>query len=133
MQRFIIPWILLLLPCSIGGMSSIQLKLTPLIGGPSFFPIHVKVIVAEDHIYDFVPIDARNPQVTSALLQGKHVSGEIRRMGDKKCNSHLVEIAERFADDYDDTQLHIISNNCWTFALRLLWELQTQQRKGNLG
>jgi hypothetical protein len=112
-RRHLLLLLVVFLPVCIDGMS-IQLKLSPLIGGPSFLPIHVKVVVSEDHIYDFVPMDARNPQVTSDLLQGKHVSGEIRRMGEKQNynSSHLVEIAERFVDNYADTQLHILSNNC---------------------
>ena len=123
----IVLWLLfpLLARCT-NGMH-VQLKLSPLIGGPSFIPIHVKVIVAEDHIFDFVPLNAANPHTTFDLLRLKPVPGEIRSTGRKQNQSPLVDRAEKFVIEYENTNLHLLNNNCWTFALLLLCELRKAQ------
>jgi hypothetical protein len=127
MMISIVLWLLfpLLARCT-NGMN-VQLKLAPLIGGPSFIPIHVKVIVAEDHIFDFVPLSAAHPHTIVDLLRFKPVPGEIRSMGRKQNQSPLVDRAEKFVIEYKDTNLHLLYNNCWTFALRLLCELKETQ------
>jgi hypothetical protein len=106
---------------------NVQLKLSPLIGGPSFVPIHVKVIVADDHVFDFIPLNAAHPDTIVDLLCLKPVPGIIRSMGRKQSQSALVERAEKFVIEYRDTNLHLLTNNCWTFALHMLCELRKTQ------
>jgi hypothetical protein len=70
------------------------LQASPLIGGPSWLPIHVKVVVSADtsaasngveslkeqFAFDFVPVDATSPSTMAELLQLKHVEGTIRKV-----------------------------------------------------
>ena len=111
---------------------SVSLKLSPLIGGPSFLPVHVKVVVDEDHMYDFVPINPTNPITIRRLMLLQSVPGEIRSRGLRHSTSsnccRLVKTAEKFVSDYDDTNLHLLHNNCWTFAMQLLWKLWQEAR-----
>ena len=106
---------------------SVQLKLSPLINGPSFLLIHVKVVVDDDHVYDFVPLNPTSQDTMNDLLQLKGVPGQIRMTAGPRQNrpssSLLAQKAEQFANNYSDTNLHLVYNNCWTFALRMLWEL----------
>lgn len=110
--------------CLYEASSSVRLKLSPLIGGPRFLPIHVQVIV-EDHVWDFVPQNPVDPQTTLSLLRFQSVPGTIRCLGRKQRSSYLVEIAESFVYGYANrTSLHLVTNNCWTFALQLFLELK---------
>ena len=127
---YLVRWLLFLLVVVArfaNGLNNVQLKLSPLIGGPSLIPIHVKVIVAEDHIYDFVPLNATDPHTIADLLRFQPVPGEIRSMGRKQNRSPLVARADKFVMEYKDTNLHLLTNNCWTFALLMLCELRTTQ------
>ena len=124
------PILWLLLPLLAASMT-IQLKLSPLIGGPSFLPVHVKVVVANDHIYDFVPLNAADPETIAGLLRLKPVPGEIRSMGRKQNQSPIVEKADTFVNGYSNTDLHLVYNNCWTFALLMLWELLLTKEPNN--
>ncbi|GKY92302.1 hypothetical protein MPSEU_000201300 [Mayamaea pseudoterrestris] len=63
-----------------------HLETFPLIGGPPWLPLHVKVIVhvldEEDNkstvAFDFVPVDATNPATLQSLLQLQSVPGCVR-------------------------------------------------------
>lgn len=82
------------------------------------------MVVAKDHIFDFVPLNAGDPETLTSLLSLKSVAGEIRLLGKKQTQASLVERAENFAKNYPNCDLHLVSNNCWTFALLMLWELK---------
>jgi hypothetical protein len=135
----------------------IAFQWSPLIGGPSWLPLHVKLsIEAGDgtwHQLDFVPTDATNPEVTGRLIALQCVPGDVRyaysgcslmgqpleyrivlqsedavrpwRQQQQKSlvsafsTTHVVDRAVRFAASYPDRNLHLLTNNCWTFALRL--------------
>ena len=113
----------LLFPMVTASMG-VQLKLSPLINGPSFLMIHVKVVVDHDHVYDFVPLNPTNHDTIDDLLRLKRVPGQIRSTSRRQHRSPLVKKAEKFVNNYNDTDLHLLYNNCWTFALLLLWELR---------
>lgn len=126
--------LLVLIPAVVAALSSIELKLSPLIGGPSFLPIHCKVVVAENIVYDFVPIDPLNIDVTTKLLKLQAVPGEIRRTtriksGGNNDSSQLVAKADNFVDQYANRNLQLLTNNCWTFALQLSWYLMVESKK----
>jgi hypothetical protein len=149
----------------------VALEWSPLIGGPSWLPLHVKLsIEAGDgtrHQLDFVPTDAANPEVTGRLMALQCVPGEVRytlcgknlnstnemrqpyddrivfrsddetkrrwpsrRMGSirelfssSSAATPVVDRAVRFAASYPDRNLHLLTNNCWTFAVRLYLHL----------
>ena len=110
---------------------ALQLKLAPLIGGPSWLPVHVKVVVEEDHTWDFVPLNATSPETLQSLISLRSVPGEIRyyRQGGNAAtttgstSSPRIRSAQKFVDTYTDRDLNLIQNNCWTFALLLCWHL----------
>jgi hypothetical protein len=84
------------------------------------------VVVAKDHIYDFIPLNAADPDTVMSLVSLKAVPGEIRSMGKKQSQSPAVEKADQFVQNYSNHDLHLLSNNCWTFALLMLWELKSE-------
>jgi hypothetical protein len=134
------------------------LQLAPLVGGPKWFKVHVKVRLlkssGETHAWDFVPRDATRPETLAKLLSFQTVPAEIRyqqqqhrrrrRHGsavsdwvddqepppysDDNNNNRptranlVVTKANKFCETYS-LNLHLIHNNCWTFAVRLLWHL----------
>jgi hypothetical protein len=85
------------------------------------------VVVAKDHIYDFIPLNAADPSTVISLVSLKAVPGEIRSMGKKLTQSIAVEKADQFVQNYTNRDLHLLSNNCWTFALLMLWELKREE------
>ena len=121
----------LLLPLTASSLAT-RLLLKPLIGGPSFLPIHVAVVVDEDHIWDFIPLEARSEATTRTLLTLKAVPGEVRYKsnGKRKRMTTAATRAQQFARTYPK-QLHLIGNNCWTFALLLLWHLYRGDNANN--
>mmetsp|Transcript_8790 Transcript_8790/g.12454 ORF Transcript_8790/g.12454 Transcript_8790/m.12454 type:complete len:160 (+) Transcript_8790:170-649(+) len=128
----------------------VQLKISPLMGGPSWLPVHVKVVVEDEHVYDFLPKNPTSPQTLQKLLSFQQVPGQIRyngavssttlstaadnieRDGKLKSPETLSDMASKFCTSYP-SNLHLVTNNCWTFALSLIWYLNTeatQQKKG---
>lgn len=131
----------------------VQLECCPLIGGPPFLPLHVQVVVLCDdeddnkdvpvilddkerstekrikYKFDFIPQAATEPKTLAQLLSLQEVQGELRCLtplaGVASQSAALVDRAQAFTVDYDNPKLHIIKNNCWTFALRLLRHLNT--------
>jgi hypothetical protein len=107
----------------------IQLKTAPLIGGPSWLPIHVKVVVGNSHTFDYVPLNATSPSTLKSLIGFHAVPAQARvqvlqsfdapppssSIGD----DYSVERAKEFCEDYSK-DLHIVTNNCWTFAFELI-------------
>jgi hypothetical protein len=136
--------------------------MAPLIGGPSWLPLHVKLFIeAEDgtrHLLDFVPKDATNPDVTGRLMTLQCVPGDVRyachigggklgrqydtrvvldpsgdgaqylrapgrqRLGPRS-ELRIVERAVQYSAAYPDRDLHLLTNNCWSFAARLYLHL----------
>lgn len=116
--------------------SCIGLQLSPLIGGPTWLPVHVKVVLetdAGDYKWDFVPLKPSDPATLQKLLSLQAVPAEIRSYSQATASedsgdddvvpllnaSHLVQRAQTFCDEYPDRDLSLISNNCWVFAYRL--------------
>lgn len=111
----------------------VKLKASPLIGGPSWLPVHVKVVLQVDGIrdlvWDFVPLNATERETVQQLVQLKAVPGRIR-LPDVSFSStrdaNVLEIlaeAEKYCDSYGNTDLHLLWNNCWTFAVPLYFHL----------
>ena len=104
--------------------NKIHLECCPLMGGPPFLPLHVQVVVEEYHKFDFIPRDATKPETLLKLLTLQQVPGELRCIRTPQANettSYLTHKATDFTNNYQESNLHILSNNCWTFALRL-WQ-----------
>lgn len=121
------------------------LQTAPLIGGPSWLPLHVKVVLETDtksrHKWDFVPLNATSSSTLQRLVTLQGVPAEIRysmtqyEKKDTQDPSHqlleaheLIERAQSFCDTYPERDLHIVQNNCWTFALRLAQHLNKSLR-----
>lgn len=118
-------------------VEALQLKMAPLIGGPSWLPLHVKVIVEQNHTWDFVPLNATSPQTLQSLLSLRSVPGVIRHRcssggHDVTSLSPSIRRAQEFVDAYKNRDLHLINNNCWTFALMLYWHLLQTSEEGDV-
>ena len=128
----------------------LRLDVSPLIGGPSWLPIHVKVTLLEGtdgnhrrHSWDFLPNNATDPATIERLLRLEPVQGEIRYSYKENGQENRVVLLEdsitwlrrstgcslavdralRFSADYPSKDLHLLTNNCWTFAIRLWFVL----------
>jgi len=116
---------------------ALQLKVAPLIGGPAWLPLHVKVVVENDHTWDFVPLNATSPSTLKSLVTLHSVPGEIRYYRQKKKASDdaiispTIRRAQEFVNAYTDRDLNLIRNNCWTFALMLYWHLLRSDGEDN--
>jgi hypothetical protein len=209
------------------SLHSLGLQLSPLIGGPSWLPLHVKVVLVQEeetmvvasedhntakplstsaaaaaafqssppppppaiykHEWDFVPVNATSPHTLQQLLRFQHVPGQVRYRrcvvgvnGDAEhhgsgANGHATTTSSRaahivvassllfgdrskhsndhnngnseydqslpataaaiaFCQSYQPLELHLLTNNCWTFALRMmlsLWSLQPSNSEYN--
>jgi len=103
---------------SIPITKNVYLETAPLIGGPSWLPVHVKVVLDEVNKYDFVPKDAMSPETVQRLLSLKPVAAEARAFRVDP-GSFYSERASQFCKDYSK-DLHLVTNNCWFFAIELL-------------
>ena len=117
----------------------------PLIGGPSWLPLHMRVVLQQmdsnvRHMWDFIPLDATNPETLQRLVTFQSTPGAIRYNNqpitisdipakdttvfdskNKKDPGHdpILSKAVAYGQGYPDCNLHLVSNNCWTFAWRL--------------
>ena len=125
--------------------SYLGLQLSPLIGGPDWLTIHVKVVLetrnGEQHKWDFVPSRPSDPDTLRRLLLLQQVPGDIRYFApppppskgpQKTSNDELTRLeisrnketglvirhAQTFCEEYPNS-LHLVSNNCATFAYQL--------------
>jgi hypothetical protein len=163
----------------------LSLETSPLIGGPSWLPLHVKVVLRSQDLYhqwDLIPIDATNTTTLQKLVTLQHVPAQIRHriyattlpqneidptspqhelvrteiydaytlldMPDNvylsidnnavpKEKNHSLTLdayineedqlyivrAHRFCQSFmirTNMELHLIWNNCWTFAVQLV-------------
>ena len=153
----------------------IRLQLAPLIGGPSWLPVHVKVLIGIDDdeeeeeeeenrldgsslssppqpnfVCDFVPLDPASKETIQKLLTLQGVPAEARfvvvnnrtstnnTVGDALTETTEIdndtageqakvgELAKHFCEAYPK-DLHLIKNNCWTFAYKLIRHVQENQ------
>ena len=111
---------------SIAVASNIRFRFSALVGGPKWLPVHVKIVVDEEHIFDYVPQNATSPATLAKLLSLQAVPADARIFSDtdEESVSTSVERAREFCKEYDK-DLHIVTNNCWTFALDLIGYIQT--------
>ena len=109
----------------------IRLRPSPLIGGPPWLPLHVKFILRDeqkrDYVWDFVPKNATEKEVLTKLTALQSVPGVIRSevaptLASSKpslpITQDLVRSAQIYCNSYPQ-ELNLVSNNCWTFAIRL--------------
>jgi len=102
--------------------------LRPLVGGPSFLPLHVEV-AAHDLVFDFLPENPTAGSTTAALALGQGVAGSIRvrplRSECKPPRWRLIGYTSRPAEELSahansqPSELRLLDNNCWTFAASL--------------
>jgi hypothetical protein len=63
------------------ALPQVYFENSPLIGGPAWLPLHVKVVLDEGefvHKWDFVPLDATNATTLLSLLSLQSVPAEVR-------------------------------------------------------
>jgi hypothetical protein len=119
----------------------IQIKAAPLIRGPPWLPLHCQVIVDTTYVFDFVPLDATNTTTLQKLisLQVVPAIARIRRRRQeqtsttddhdtKPMSSSRVDRAVSFCRHYNK-DLHLIQNNCWTFAYDLVAHITMQKNE----
>jgi len=105
---------------SISVGDRIRLETAPLVGGPVWLPLHVKVIVDDDFIFDFVPKNATSRETLQKLLSLQSVPAEARTKWKPGAFGTIYsQRATGFCSQYA-RDLHLIENNCWTFALDLV-------------
>jgi len=120
---------------------SVCLELAPLIKGPSWLPLHVKVILQEqveyatvEHTFDYVPRYPTKISTLLSLLRLESVPGEVRSYSSETTDasaersnpsdstdselSVLLERANLFCESFSP-DLNLVSNSCWTFAVQL--------------
>lgn len=124
----------------------VRIQPSPLIGGPTWLPVHCKVVLDNSHIFDFVPRNAASTETIQKLIslqavpaivrtsrknQGRETEGIGRSLDIGSGNDDQMELyidrAIQFCEDYD-RDLHLINNNCWSFAFDLIqhiYQLQT--------
>ncbi len=100
---------------------SIRIETAPLIGGPLWLPLHVKVVVDEQNVFDYVPINATSPDTIQSLLTLKAVPAEarVKRLSSGGEATVYAQRARQFCASYTK-DLHLIENNCWSFAYELV-------------
>ena len=128
-------------------LSSVSLQLSPLVGGPRWLKVHVKVLLRDSdditHAWGFVPLNATAPATLASLLSFKAVPGEIRYQQKPSSISAkpqfsagtlllqdsepiVAQVNNDFCLSYP-TDLHLIRNNCWNFALDLVSYLNSRE------
>uniref|UniRef100_A0A7S3L5A7 DUF4105 domain-containing protein n=1 Tax=Amphora coffeiformis TaxID=265554 RepID=A0A7S3L5A7_9STRA len=124
--------------------SEVRFRPSPLIGGPQWLPLHVKLILrnVDDGsryvLYDFIPLDATDKEVLARLTTFQNVPGEIRStiVGSTKLATHstislldddlVYQRAQEYCENYP-RELNLLTNNCWTFAIGLAAHLSENQ------
>jgi hypothetical protein len=119
----------------------IQIKAAPLIGGPTWLPLHCQVIVDATYAFDFVPLNATSTTTLQKILSLQLVPAiaRIRRhrqftnttdddTNSVSSSSSRVDRALTFCRHYNK-DLHLIQNNCWTFAYDLVAHISMQDCK----
>lgn len=127
----------------------------PLVGGPLWLPLHVKVVLEFDelqqgeiingatphrrlHKFDFVPRNARESQTIFKLLSLQWMPADLRYFPPVTpvqacCTStetEMIELVQKFCRNYPEKKLHLLWNNCWNFAFQLLFHILTADLQG---
>ena len=120
----------------LGSDVEMRLRPSPLIGGPRWLPLHVKLVLRDknhqEYTWDFLPLNATEKEVLAKLATFQSVPGEIRSStSTEQFRSHAkmsaetwIEAAGKFCEIYPQN-LNLINNNCWTFAFGLALHLKT--------
>ena len=104
----------------------VLLKLSPLIGGPKLLRVHSQLFVdsgAGINGWDFVPKDATAPATLARLVTLRAAPGDARRLvANDGVGMFDVGPAASSADidaalAARPTDLHILSNNCWSHTI----------------
>ena len=124
--------VLFLLCCGAAASAAVTeprvlLKLSPLIGGPKLLRIHSQLFVdsgAGIDGWDFVPKDATAPATLARLLTLRAAPGDARRLvANDGVGMYDVGAAAASSNDIDaalavrPTDLHLVSNNCWSHTI----------------
>ena len=121
--------IILLLFVAAAHSLSPRLRRQPLIGGPPWLKVHVQVCVTNELTCDFIPLDATEDTTVAKLITLQSVPGEIRTMWRAREETIVARRAIDYCEKYESTDLHLLYNNCWTFALGLLWHLYEEDKR----
>ena len=120
--------VLFLLCCGAAAVTEprVLLKLSPLIGGPKLLRVHSQLFVdtgAGINGWDFVPKDATAPATLARLVTLRAAPGDARRlvandgvgMFDVGAASASADVDAALAGR--PTDLHLVSNNCWSHTI----------------
>ena len=106
----------------------VLLKLSPLIGGPKLLRLHSQLFLdsgAGINGWDFVPKDATAPATLARLVTLRAAPGDARRLiANDGVGMYDVGAAACTSTDAIDaalaarpTDLHLVSNNCWSHTI----------------
>ena len=121
--------VLFLLSCVAAAVTEprVLLKLSPLIGGPKLLRVHSQLFVdsgAGISGWDFVPKDATAPATLARLVTLRAAPGDARRLvANDGVGMFDVGVAVVSSEAIDaalaarPTDLHLISNNCWSHTV----------------
>ena len=109
---------------SFTATKGIELRTSPLIGGPSWFPVHVKVVIDDKHVFDYVPLNPTSKQTMKKLVYFQAVPAEARIMStitndDDDQTIEYVHRAQQFCELYSK-DLHLLYTNCWMFSFKII-------------
>lgn len=99
----------------------------PLVGGPSFLPLHVVIEhEASGSCFDFLPKDPLALETTLALVTGAAVPGKVRHRTARRSRRGVVLGATTKSVDailnmarQQPSELRLLRNDCWSFAARV--------------
>lgn len=115
--------------------SEVYLETAPLIGGPTWLPIHVKVVIESNnhqcHKWDMVPHEASDPKTLLRITTLQDVPADFRYISASTTPSgqeasRMIEAANSFRENYANRYLHLLRNNCWTYAVSLFCYLKDE-------
>ena len=121
--------VLFLLSCVAAAVTEprVLLKLSPLIGGPKLLRVHSQLFVDSGNGlngWDFVPKDATAPATLARLVTLRAAPGDARRLvANDGVGMFDVGVAVVSSEAIDaalaarPTDLHLISNNCWSHTV----------------
>lgn len=123
----------------------VRIQPSPLIGGPKWLPVHCKVVLDNSHVFDFVPRNAASTETIQKLISLRSVPAiartsrknqgrETEEIGQSRNNDSdsddpknlYIDRAIQFCEDYD-RDLHLVNNNCWSFAFDLIQHIHQPQ------
>ena len=123
--------VLFLLSCGAAAVTEprVLLKLSPLIGGPKLLRVHSQLFVDSGNGlngWDFVPKDATAPATLARLVTLRAAPGDARRLvASDGVGMYDVGAAAAAASSQTidaalaarSTDLHLVSNNCWSHTI----------------